>query len=97
MSLSEVEQTVDSLRKLYEWSETAHKNRIRKEFEKRMACFPAADCPADGQRLEGKSSTELVFHINDEGFTNGAIRRYKGVYAETYSFFVNPASCFVRT
>jgi hypothetical protein len=88
MSLSEVEQTVDSLRKLYEWSETAHKNRIRKEFEKRTACFPAADCPAEGQRLEGKSSTELVFHINDEGFTNGAIRRYKGIYAETYSFSI---------
>ncbi len=89
MSLPEVEQMVDSLRKLFEWSETAHKDRIRREFEKRVLCVPMTECPAEGQRTDGKSSTELVFHVNDEGITNGAIRRNKGQYVESYNFSID--------
>lgn len=89
MSVADIEQMTDALRKLYEWSGTAHKNCIRTEFAKRIVCLPAADCPSDDKRLEGKASTELLFHINDNGETNGAIRRNKGLYAETYSFSVD--------
>ena len=53
-----------------------------------MTCIPAADCPPVGQRIAGKFSTELLFHINDEGETNGGFRLNKGLYEETYSFSI---------
>ena len=97
MSVAEIEQTTDALRKLYEWSGTAHKDRIRTEFEKRIVCLPSADCPSDNKRLEGKASTELLFHVNNEGETNGAIWRNKGLYAKTILFLSIVAYCSERT
>jgi hypothetical protein len=95
VSQQDIEQTVDALRKIWEWSETAHKNRIRKEYEKTAVCFPITDCPADGQRVEGKSSTEVVFHVDIEGATNGAFRHNKGKFAETFSFSI-PSALMLR-
>jgi hypothetical protein len=88
LSSSEAEQLTDSLAKLSDWSDTVHNNRIRREFEKRVTCFPTAECPPVGQRIANKFSTELLFHINDEGETNGAFRLNKGLYEETYSFSI---------
>lgn len=88
LSSSQAEQLADSLARLSAWSDTIHENRIRREFEKRVTCIPLSDCPPAGQRIEGKLSTELLFHINDEGETNGALRLNKGLYEETYNFSI---------
>lgn len=95
VSTSEIEQMADSLQKLWEWSVLAHDKRIRREFEKRVVCFPAANCPIDGSHVDGQSSVELIFHVDDEGETNGAIRRNKGKYVESYNFSI-PSGLMLR-
>lgn len=85
LNLAQVDQMAGGLAKLYRWSQIAHQERIRREYEKRVECFPAADCPDGDKRVDGKSSTELLFHVSDEGATNGVFRRNKGQYVENFS------------
>ena len=91
MSLAEMDETKDALFKLHDWSETAHKEKIRKNFEKRVTCFPAVECPPDGERLDGKASTEIRFNIYEDGSTAGRIQRNKGRFVEGYNVSVESA------
>ena len=45
MSPEDMQETQRALLKLREWSETAHQNKVRKAFEKRVVCFPMSECP----------------------------------------------------
>ncbi len=91
MTLAEMEETKDALFKLHDWSETAHKEKIRKNFEKRVVCFPVAECPPDGERLDGKASTEVRFNIYEDGATAGRIQRNKGRFIEGYNVSIESA------
>jgi hypothetical protein len=89
MSLADIEDVRRGLLQLRKWSKTAHEDKIRKTFEKRITCFPKDDCPPDGETVEGKSSTELQFLIYEDGSTAGRIQRNKGKYVEGFNFSVD--------
>ena len=63
---------IDGLDKVREWTETAEQQNVRRRYEKVAACFPQSDC---GQRQIGKSSTEVVFQIYEDGSTAGKLQR----------------------
>lgn len=87
----ELERTQRALLKLHEWSEIAHERKIRRDFQKRLECFPTESCPPEGEKIEGKASTEILFKVNDDGSTNGRIQRNKGRFEEGYNVSVESA------
>jgi hypothetical protein len=89
MKLSEPEDAQKALFKLHEWSALAHKEKLRRNYEKRITCFPAQDCPEDGDRRDGASSTEIRFNIYEDGSTAGRIQRNKGRFIEGYNVSIN--------
>jgi PBP1b-binding outer membrane lipoprotein LpoB len=91
MTLAEMEDAQKALLKLHEWSEIAHSQNVRKNYEKRVICFPVKDCPPDGERLDGKSSTEIRFNVYEDGSTAGRIQRNKGLFVEGYNVSIDSA------
>ncbi len=91
MTQPELLDAQDALLKINDWSKTAHKEKVRKNFEKTVICFPASDCPKDGEKIEGKSSTEIKFIIYENGATAARIQRNKGKFEEGYNFSVDSA------
>lgn len=77
--------------KLGEWSEISHRNGIRRAYRKRVDCFPEADCPKEGEKLDGRASTEIIFIVNEDGSTAGRIQRNKGKFEEGYNVSINSA------
>ena len=90
MSRPEIEEVQNALLKLHEWSEKAHHENVR-SYEKRVVCFPEKDCPPDGERIDGKSSTEIRFIVNEDGATAGRIQRNKGLFVEGYNVSIDSA------
>jgi len=76
---------IDGLDKVREWTETAEKQNVRRRFEKVASCFPQNDC---GERQVGKSSTEVVFQIYENGSTSGKLQRVKGEFVSGYNMSV---------
>jgi hypothetical protein len=91
MTLSETEEVQKALFKLHDWSKTAREQRIRTNFDKRVTCFPEPECPPDGERVEGKASTEIRFFVFEDGSTGGRIQRNKGRFTEAYSVSIDSA------
>ena len=91
MNLAEIGDAQKALFKLHNWAEVAHQQKLRKNYEKRVTCFPAAECPADGDRLDGKSSTEIRFNVYEDGSTAGRIQRNKGRFIEGYNVSIDSA------
>ena len=91
MNLSQVEDTQQALLKLHSWSKLAHEQKLRKNYEKRVTCFPASECPEDGQRIDGSSSTEIRFNVYEDGSTAGRIQRNKGMFVEGYNISIDSA------
>ncbi|WP_245442677.1 SH3 domain-containing protein [Methylobacterium terrae] len=77
--------------KISSWSDIAHRNEVRRHYRKRVDCFPEAACPRDGDKIDGQSSTEIVFFVNEDGSTGGRIQRNKGRYDEGYNVSVKSA------
>lgn len=84
----ELDRTRRALLKLYDWSAMAHEKKLRRQYEKRIDCFPAESCPQERERLEGKASTEIVFTVNEDGATGGRIQRNKGRFQESYAISI---------
>jgi uncharacterized protein YraI len=90
MSRPEIEGVQKALLKLHEWSDKAHSENVR-SYEKRVICFPEKECPPDGERIEGKSSTEIRFIVYEDGSTAGRIQRNKGLFVEGYNVSIDSA------
>jgi hypothetical protein len=90
MSRAEIEGVQKALLKLHEWSDKAHSENVR-SYEKRVICFPEKDCPPDGERIDGKSSTEIRFLVYEDGATAGRIQRNKGLFVEGYNVSIDSA------
>ena len=80
-----------AIAKISLWSDIAHRNEVRRHYRKRVDCFPDASCPRDGDKIDGKSSTEIVFFVNEDGSTGGRIQRNNGRYDEGYNVSVKSA------
>jgi hypothetical protein len=92
MDREELAQVKDGLFKLYLWSEKAQEEKIRRIFSKRAVCFPAVECPQDGEQGElGKSSTEIRFQIYEDGSTAGRMQRNKGRFSDGYNMSIDSA------
>jgi hypothetical protein len=91
MSLPEIEDAQKALFKLQAWSEVAHQQKLRKSYEKRVTCFPVSECPPDGERVDGKASTEITFDVYEDGSTAGSIQRDKGRFVENYNVSIESA------
>jgi hypothetical protein len=91
MSLPEIEDAQKALFKLQAWSEIAHQQKLRRNYEKRVTCFPVSECPPDGERVDGKASTEIRFNVYEDGSTAGRIQRNKGVFVEGYNVSIDSA------
>ena len=61
---------------------------MRRKLDVRMDCFPQADCPAEGQKIDGRASTEIIFSLSDDGSTSARIQRNKGRFEEAYNVSV---------
>jgi peptidoglycan hydrolase-like protein with peptidoglycan-binding domain len=71
--------------KINGWSDTAQEKGVRKRYEKVAACFPFAQCQ---DKIEGNTSTEIVFLIYEDGSTAASIRRNKGRFSKGYNLSV---------
>ena len=91
MSLPQIEEAQKALFKLQAWSEIAHQQKLRRNYEKRVTCFPMSECPPDGERADGKASTEIRFNVYEDGSTAGRIQRNKGLFVEGYNLSIDSA------
>jgi hypothetical protein len=91
MRPDELERTRRALLKLQDWSATAHEKKLRRAYSKRVDCFPVESCPAEGEKLEGRSSTEIVFTVTEDGATGGRFQRNKGRFEESYGVSIESA------
>ena len=81
----EIETLILGLDKVDEWTTVAQENNITRRVSKTASCFPQANC---GDRAIGKSSTEVLFQIYEDGSTAGRIQRNKGQYVVGYNMSV---------
>ena len=91
MTIQQLDLTQSALSKIAKNSKTAHEKGIRRKFDQRLVCFPEADCPPEGKKIDSKASTEILFSINADGSTNGRIQRNKGKFEEGYNISVKSA------
>lgn len=92
VNVTELETIRGALVKLRKNSKIAHEKKIRKNYAKRMVCFPEPQCPAERQNGEkGKSSTEVVFQVYEDGSTAGRLQLNKGAFQEGVNFSVDSA------
>jgi hypothetical protein len=47
--------------------------------------------PPDGERIDGKSATEIRFNVYEDGSTAGRIQRDKGRFVEGYNVSIDSA------
>jgi hypothetical protein len=81
----EIEKLINGLEKVDEWTTVAQENNITRRVSKIASCFPEVNC---GEKAVGKSSTEVVFQIYEDGATAGRIQRNKGQYVVGYNMSV---------
>ena len=81
----EIEKLIRGLEKVDEWTTVAQENNITRRVSKVASCFPEVNC---GEKAVGKSSTEVVFQIYEDGATSGRIQRNKGQYVVGYNMSV---------
>jgi hypothetical protein len=91
INLSDIEETQKALLKLRDWSKIAHEQTVRRNYEKRVTCFPASECPPDGETVDNKASTEIRFNVYEDGSTAGRIQRDKGHFVEGYNISIDSA------
>jgi len=92
VNLDQLESIRNALVKLRKNSTVAHENKIRKIYAKRVVCFPTDQCPAEHQNgQKGKSSTEVVFLIYEDGATAGRLQLNKGAFQDGVNFSIDSA------
>ena len=85
LSLNELAEVRSALDTVYEWSETARNNEIRRRYEKTAVCFPAVQCT---EKTQGNTSTQIDFLIYEDGATGARIVRNKGAFIEPYNMSI---------
>ena len=91
-NLDQLESIRNALVKLRKDSTVAHDNKIRKIYAKRVICFPEAQCPEEHLNGEkGKTSTEVIFLIYEDGSTAGRLQLNKGAFQDGVNFSIDSA------
>ena len=92
LTLDQLSEIRTALHKVYEWSETAKRNSVRKRFDKTAVCFPSDQCEA---KVKGNTSTQVDFLIYEDGATGARIVRNKGAFVEPYNMSIESAAMLV--
>ena len=80
-----IDSVVTGLQKVDEWTRVAQENNINRRVKKSAACVPAGKCE---NKIQGISSTEVIFQIYEDGSTAGRIQRNKGKFSVGYNMSV---------
>ncbi|MDC3014126.1 cell envelope integrity protein TolA [Alphaproteobacteria bacterium] len=80
-----VDVIIAGLQKVDEWTLVAQENGVTRRVEKTSACIPDGACE---NKVQGVSSTEVVFQIYEDGSTAGRIQRNKGKFSTGYNMSV---------
>ena len=80
-----VDVIIAGLQKVDEWTLVAQENGVTRRVEKTSACIPDGACE---NKVQGVSSTEVVFQIYEDGSTAGRIQRNKGQFSTGYNMSV---------
>ena len=80
-----VDLMIGGLQKVDEWTLVAQENGVTRRVEKTSACIPDGACE---NKVQGVSSTEVVFQIYEDGSTAGRIQRNKGQFSTGYNMSV---------
>lgn len=92
VTLDQLEDMQSALLKVSTNSKLAHENKIRRNYQKRVACFPADQCPQERQNGElGKASTEVIFLVYEDGSTAGRLQVNKGAFQEGVNLSIESA------
>ena len=81
----DVDLVISGLQKVDEWTLVAQENGINRRVEKTSACIPDGACE---NKVQGVSSTEVVFQVYEDGSTAGRIQRNKGQFSTGYNMSV---------
>ena len=81
----DINLAIEGFDKVSEWSDKAQEQGIRRQFEKRAACFPVENCK---EKKTGISSTEVDFLIYEDGSTASRVQRNKGTFSSGYNFSI---------
>ena len=81
----DVDLIITGLAKIDEWTQVAQENGITRRVEKASACVPVGECD---EKETGKSSTEILFQIYEDGSTSGRIQLNKGRFNAGYNLSV---------
>ena len=92
ITLDQLSEIRAALHKVYEWSETAKQNSVRKRFDKTAVCFPSDQCK---EKVKGNTSTQVDFLIYEDGATGARIVRNKGAFAEPYNMSIESVAMLV--
>lgn len=92
LTLDQLSKIRAALHKVYEWSETAKRNSVRRRFDKTAVCFPSDQCE---EKVKGNTSTQIDFLIYEDGATGARIVRNKGAFAEPYNMSIESAAMLV--
>jgi hypothetical protein len=85
MEHKNVDLMIGGLQKVDEWTLVAQENGVTRRVEKTSACIPDGACE---NKVQGVSSTEVVFQIYEDGSTAGRIQRNKGQFSTGYNMSV---------
>jgi hypothetical protein len=69
---------------------------LARAYEKSAICFPEVDCAS---KVQGNTSVEVVFVLDQNGFSNIRLVRNKGSYSEDYSFSMESGlllACYIE-
>ena len=80
-----IDLVITGLHKVDEWTMVAQENNVTRRIEKTSACIPEGKCE---NKVQGVSSTEVVFQVYEDGSTAGRIQRNKGRFSTGYNMSV---------
>lgn len=81
----EIDILATALTRIDEMTTIAQENGVRRNFARRVVCLPEGLCD---QRVEGISSSEIIFQIYEDGSTAGRIQRNRGAFSSGYNMSV---------
>lgn len=81
----DIKALINGLLKIHEWTDVAQKNGITRRVSKTSSCIPEGYC---SEKIQGRTSTEVVFQVYEDGSTSGRIQRNKGKFSDGYNMSV---------
>lgn len=81
----DIDAIATALTRIDEMTTIAQENGVRRNFARRVICLPEGLCD---QRVEGTSSSEVIFQIYEDGSTAARIQRNRGAFSSGYNMSV---------